>query len=168
QESRYRRRISQVLAGGGARLQGQSRQGRRRDLRVLHLEGLRHVAGDLRQGAGQGRGRSGLPVRPRAGPAEGRRGAAAREEDFSHSRLEEGAAAGVVGEGEGLGGYFFFASNHGAHVALSGRVKTAPNTISRLRSHMQGKVGLEEHFAIADTVNDTLGMVPKQLWPELR
>ena len=40
------------LAGGGARLQGQSRQGRRRDLRVLHLEGLHHVARHLRQGAG--------------------------------------------------------------------------------------------------------------------
>ena len=37
-------------------------QGRRRDLLVLHLEGLHHVARHLRQGAGAGRGRSGLPA----------------------------------------------------------------------------------------------------------
>ena len=54
QEPGHRRRLSQVLAGGGARLQGQSRQGHRRDLRVLHLEGLQHVARHLRQGAGAG------------------------------------------------------------------------------------------------------------------
>ena len=85
---------------GGARLQGQSRQGHRRDLRVLHLEGLHPVARHLRQGAGAGPGRSRLPHRSRAGPAEGRRGAAAREEDFRHPGLEEGAAARPLGQGQ--------------------------------------------------------------------
>ncbi len=47
-----------------------TRQGGRRDLRVLHLEGLHHVARDLRQGAGARRGQSGLSRRPRAELAE--------------------------------------------------------------------------------------------------
>ena len=33
---------------------------------------------------------------------------------------------------------------------------------------MQDKVALEEHFAIADTVNDSLGQLPKRLWAEIR
>jgi predicted TIM-barrel fold metal-dependent hydrolase len=33
---------------------------------------------------------------------------------------------------------------------------------------MQGKVGLEEHFAITDTINDSLGFLPERLWPEMR
>ena len=33
---------------------------------------------------------------------------------------------------------------------------------------MQGKIGLEEHFAIDETLNDSAGFVPDQDWPELR
>ena len=33
---------------------------------------------------------------------------------------------------------------------------------------MQGKIGLEEHFAIEDTVNDSAGFVPGDYWGELR
>jgi predicted TIM-barrel fold metal-dependent hydrolase len=33
---------------------------------------------------------------------------------------------------------------------------------------MQGKVGLEEHFAIEDTINDSKGFLPERVWPELR
>jgi len=32
---------------------------------------------------------------------------------------------------------------------------------------MQGKIGLEEHFAIQDTLADSAGFVPKDYWPEL-
>ena len=49
-----------------ARLQGQPEEGVGRDLFVLHLQGLHHEAGDLRQGDGPRRRRSGLPDRPRA------------------------------------------------------------------------------------------------------
>ncbi len=44
------------------RLQGQPEQGRGRDLCVLHLEGLQHVARYLRQGARPRRGQPGLPA----------------------------------------------------------------------------------------------------------
>jgi predicted TIM-barrel fold metal-dependent hydrolase len=33
---------------------------------------------------------------------------------------------------------------------------------------MHGKIGLEEHFAIADTLQDSAGFVPSDHWPELR
>jgi len=33
---------------------------------------------------------------------------------------------------------------------------------------MQGKIGLEEHFAIADTLNDSRGFFPDHIWNELR
>lgn len=33
---------------------------------------------------------------------------------------------------------------------------------------MQGKIGLEEHFAIPDTINDSRGFLPEHLWPELQ
>jgi gamma-resorcylate decarboxylase len=33
---------------------------------------------------------------------------------------------------------------------------------------MQGKIGLEEHFAISETLNDSAGFVPDDHWPELR
>ncbi len=33
---------------------------------------------------------------------------------------------------------------------------------------MEGKIGLEEHFAIDETVNDSAGFVPDDYWPELR
>jgi predicted TIM-barrel fold metal-dependent hydrolase len=33
---------------------------------------------------------------------------------------------------------------------------------------MQGKIGLEEHFAIADTLNDSRGFLPEDVWPILR
>ena len=33
---------------------------------------------------------------------------------------------------------------------------------------MEGKIGLEEHFAIPDTLNDSAGFVPDDYWPELR
>jgi gamma-resorcylate decarboxylase len=33
---------------------------------------------------------------------------------------------------------------------------------------MEGKIGLEEHFAIPETLNDSAGFVPDDHWPELR
>ena len=33
---------------------------------------------------------------------------------------------------------------------------------------MQGKIGLEEHFAIDDTISDSKGFLPERVWPELR
>jgi gamma-resorcylate decarboxylase len=33
---------------------------------------------------------------------------------------------------------------------------------------MKGKVGLEEHFAIEDTINDSKGFLPDRVWTELR
>ena len=33
---------------------------------------------------------------------------------------------------------------------------------------MQGKIGLEEHFAIADTLNDSRAFLPDDVWPILR
>jgi gamma-resorcylate decarboxylase len=33
---------------------------------------------------------------------------------------------------------------------------------------MDGKIGLEEHFAIPETLNDSAGFVPDDHWPELR
>ncbi len=33
---------------------------------------------------------------------------------------------------------------------------------------MQGKIGLEEHFAIPDTLNDSRGFLPDDVWPVLR
>src|SRR5260370_34655112 len=33
---------------------------------------------------------------------------------------------------------------------------------------MQGKVALEEHFAIEETVADSAGFSPKEDWPELK
>jgi hypothetical protein len=33
---------------------------------------------------------------------------------------------------------------------------------------MQGKIGLEEHFAIEETVGDSLDFMPQIVWPELR
>jgi gamma-resorcylate decarboxylase len=33
---------------------------------------------------------------------------------------------------------------------------------------MQGKIGLEEHFAIADTLDDSRGFLPDDVWPVLR
>ena len=32
---------------------------------------------------------------------------------------------------------------------------------------MQGKIGLEEHFAIDDTINDSKGFLAERVWPEL-
>ena len=33
---------------------------------------------------------------------------------------------------------------------------------------MKGKIGLEEHFAIEDTLSDSKGFLPDDVWPELR
>ena len=33
---------------------------------------------------------------------------------------------------------------------------------------MLGKIGLEEHFAIDDTLQDSNGFLPDGVWPELR
>jgi 2,3-dihydroxybenzoate decarboxylase len=33
---------------------------------------------------------------------------------------------------------------------------------------MQGKIALEEHFAIAETLMDSAGFVPESYWPELK
>ncbi|MBI4275604.1 MAG: amidohydrolase family protein, partial [Rhizobiales bacterium] len=33
---------------------------------------------------------------------------------------------------------------------------------------MLGKIGLEEHFAIPETLNDSKGFLPENLWPELQ
>jgi 2,3-dihydroxybenzoate decarboxylase len=39
---------------------------------------------------------------------------------------------------------------------------------SRKRGEMKGKIGLEEHFAIDETLMDSAGFVPDDHWPELR
>ena len=78
----------------------QPEQGRGRDLFVLHLEGLQHVARHLYQGAGARRGQSGIPARPAEAAPEGRRSAAAGKEDLRHPGLEESAASRPVGEGQ--------------------------------------------------------------------
>ena len=33
---------------------------------------------------------------------------------------------------------------------------------------MKGKIGLEEHFAIAETLGDSRGFLPDDVWPVLR
>ena len=33
---------------------------------------------------------------------------------------------------------------------------------------MKGKIGLEEHFAIDDTLNDSAGFFPDDIWVEVR
>ena len=33
---------------------------------------------------------------------------------------------------------------------------------------MQGKIALEEHFAIPETLMDSAGFVPESYWPELK
>ncbi|HJL66919.1 MAG TPA: hypothetical protein QF900_08840, partial [Arenicellales bacterium] len=33
---------------------------------------------------------------------------------------------------------------------------------------MDGKIALEEHFAIEDTIEDSNGFLPSDTWPELR
>jgi 2,3-dihydroxybenzoate decarboxylase len=33
---------------------------------------------------------------------------------------------------------------------------------------MQGKIGLEEHFAIAETIEDSRGFLGEHIWPELK
>src|ERR1700680_3572758 len=58
--------LSQGLAGCSARLQGQPGEGQRRDLFVLHVERLQHIAGIVRQSACARRGQSELSLRPRA------------------------------------------------------------------------------------------------------
>jgi predicted TIM-barrel fold metal-dependent hydrolase len=37
-----------------------------------------------------------------------------------------------------------------------------------METALQGKIALEEHFAIPDTLNDSRGFLPDHLWPELR
>src|SRR5690349_16422068 len=46
-----------------------------------------------------------------------------------------------------------------AHTRASHRQKA--------RTIMQGKIGLEEHFAIPETLNDSAGFVPGDYWKEL-
>ena len=33
---------------------------------------------------------------------------------------------------------------------------------------MQGKIGLEEHFAIEETIEDSHGYLAEDIWPELK
>ena len=33
---------------------------------------------------------------------------------------------------------------------------------------MEGKIGLEEHFAIAETIEDSRGFLGEHIWPELK
>ena len=61
QEPGRGRGLSEGLARGRARLQGQPEQGGGHDLRVLHLEGLLDVAGHLPQGDGHRRRDPGFP-----------------------------------------------------------------------------------------------------------
>ena len=92
-----RRRLPQGLARRGARLQGAPRRGGRRHLRLLCLQGLFHVAGDVPQGAGD-RGREPrLPVGPQTLHAGPRRGAPQGEEDSRHPGLEQSPAPRVHG-----------------------------------------------------------------------
>ena len=75
-------------------------QGGRRHLRLLHVEGLQHLAGDLPEGACHGRRR--IPAfRPTSSPTCRRHAEILLqgEEDLRHPRLEQGAAAGVHGAG---------------------------------------------------------------------
>ena len=77
----------------------QSRQGDRHDLRLLHRQGLHHVARHVRQGAGAHRRQSRLPGRPQALHAGAGGDPAAGAQDFRDPGLEQGAAAGIHGKG---------------------------------------------------------------------
>src|SRR3990172_6259851 len=39
---------------------------------------------------------------------------------------------------------------------------------ARGRSEVQGKIGLEEHFAIPETLDDSKGFFPDHIWAELK
>src|ERR1700744_6394873 len=45
---------------------------------------------------------------------------------------------------------------------------SAKTTTGWRRAAMQGKVVLEEHFAIPDTIQDSAGFAPDADWPELK
>ena len=63
-------------------------------------KGYTRAARHAGQGAGAGRGQSGLAGRPRALPAGAGRHPATAKDHLCHSGLEKGAAAGFVGQGE--------------------------------------------------------------------
>ena len=58
----HRRRLSEGLARRRGGFQEATRQGRRRDLHVLHVQGLQDEPRHLQEGAGRGRGEPGLPA----------------------------------------------------------------------------------------------------------
>ena len=86
----------------GSGIQEKPREGVGHDLRVLHVQGLQHVQGRVQKGARHRRRRPRLAGRPRSLHAEGGRGAAARKEDRGDPGLEEGAASGLLVEGQRL------------------------------------------------------------------
>src|SRR6266849_9570118 len=43
----------------------------------------------------------------------------------------------------------------------------AAGPTARVEGAMDGKIGLEEHFAIDDTLNDSVVFLPDRVWPEL-
>src|SRR5262249_49724074 len=94
---------SESLARSREGLQGQSRQGRRRDLRLLHLEGLYDVAGYVPQGDELCRRRARLPGKPQALHAGAGRDPAEGKEDRRDPGLGQGAPPRLHGEGEGGG-----------------------------------------------------------------
>ena len=83
-------------------LQEPSGQGRRRDLLVLHLQGLQDVEGHLRQGDRPRGGRPRLAGRSRALHAAPRRDPAQGQEDQGDPGLEQGVPQGLPQEGHGL------------------------------------------------------------------
>src|SRR5436190_9577276 len=53
-----------------------------------------------------------------------------------------------------------------SHWACRRKVNTEPKPKGRMT--MQGKIALEEHFAIPETLMDSAGFVPESYWPELK
>ena len=53
-------------------------------------------------------------------------------------------------------------------MALGSRASRTILKTDKRRITMQGKIALEEHFAIPDTLMDSAGFVPESYWPELK
>src|SRR5512143_1523756 len=51
---------------------------------------------------------------------------------------------------------------------LSGKISLIRNAGTQEEGAMQGKIALEEHFAIADTVMDSAGFLGEHVWEELK
>src|SRR5262249_42479127 len=93
------RDLSQSLARRRQGLQGEPEEGVRRDLLVLHVEGIQDVVGDVRQGAGHRRRGAGLPARSRALHEAPRRGAAEGKENQGDPGFQENGGDRIHGQG---------------------------------------------------------------------